>query len=130
MKINRIHARKGSILIEALLSVVILSVSLTAIIYALTSSFRTRLVSDQYLLAVNNLDNKMTALTANSFLNDNKPFTGFYDLPDEYKLTEEKLVFDEAVTKNLDQYHYRFSWKSDKKERAVDIDTLLLNEKQ
>ncbi len=53
---------KGSLLLEALLAVVILSVSLTLIIQSMTSSLRASVYGADYTLAIILLENKMFEL--------------------------------------------------------------------
>ena len=54
--------RRGSILLEALLSVVILSVSMTVIIQSMTSSLRAMEYSANYTMAIVLLENKIIDL--------------------------------------------------------------------
>ena len=79
--------KRGSILLEALLSVLIISVSITTIIQSMVSSLRATVFSVDYSKATLLMENKMNDLI---IAHETGHFIGF---PDEYRIEERDGVY-------------------------------------
>ena len=121
--------RKGSVLLEALLSVVILSVGITVIVQSMTASLRASMVSSDYSKAMYLLDNKMTEYvqalsTGHIFSEENKfsePFDKF-----SYSLKADPL--DDKP--NLNKIHLEVDWKNQNIEKTIALETYLIKPKE
>lgn len=124
-KINR-----GSILIEAILSVVILSVSIALIVQSLSSSVRSSVYSYEYTTALSLLENKMFDLLKDGFIK--KDLKEEEDLPppfERYRLAvETKEPESDQETeelKNISEVHVSTSWDSGRRKNSISLITYL-----
>ncbi|VAX36078.1 hypothetical protein MNBD_UNCLBAC01-978 [hydrothermal vent metagenome] len=117
--------QKGSLLIEILLVVVILSVSLTLIVQSLLSSLQVVRYNAEYSKAVMVLDNKLVQLMQykklDSFFKDDNEFlkeeNGY-----QYTLEEEEVEQDGKIT-GLTKIKLGVSWPSGNKKRILNLST-------
>ena len=125
MKINQ----NGSLLLESLLAIVIVSVSLTVIIQALVSNLRAMERSSSYLSAMVSLENKMNALIYKCLrhqpLKESVSFDSSDD-PYKYSLEEHNIDGDEK-TAVLKEVKLISSWKEGKKDQRMSLMTYLLD---
>ncbi|OGX23961.1 MAG: hypothetical protein A2787_02520 [Omnitrophica WOR_2 bacterium RIFCSPHIGHO2_01_FULL_48_9] len=122
------HSKSGSILVEALLTIVILSVGLVYIIQALTSSLRTVSLTKDYSTAVALSENKMFDLLRKGFIkapleetkNFSKPYDGY-----RYRL-DVKKVSPASAEEKRNTIVLQVFWGSGSKERNISLTTYLL----
>jgi type II secretory pathway pseudopilin PulG len=122
----------GSILLEALLSVVILSVSIVLIVQAITSSFRATVYSTQYVEAINEIDNAMaqaigasfqgTAIQSDAGVFDD--FSGRY----EYELSLADAL--DGGESSLQEVKLAVKWQAGNKKNAIEMPMLILKDAQ
>ena len=119
--------RKGSILLEALLSTVILSVSITIIIQSMTASLRAAKYSSDYTAALLLMDNKMSSLMSGgsieSGMREEKNFNE-HDQRYGYLLTTKN--FDDNEHEYLNEIDVQVFWKSGRKKNRIFFKTYLL----
>ena len=120
---------RGSLLLEALLTVVILSTSLTLIIQALTLSQRAVVYSSDYTIALTLIENKMFDLMQKGVIAANLNLEEAFPHPYEkfhYALTTQLLA--EGDQKTLNEIDLIVSWSSGKKNNQMKIKSYLFNE--
>ena len=142
--------KKGSLLLEALLSVVILSVSLTVIIQSLTTSLRAVTYSSDYTTALFLIDNKMFDLIRKGFIEKDLNEEGQFPQPfDKFQYTVKaeggqvhKTMMGKKTKKNvtittgeiaegetniINKVNLTIQWGSDKRKNSISVDTYLLS---
>ncbi len=122
------NCKQGSLLLEALLSVVILSVSISVIIQAMTASLRSTIYSAEYTKAMILLENKMVGLMQQSIgqsSTDTPTDDSVTDEKFQYLITEDSLPGDDA--KNLEKVALAISWKSKGKSNNISVSTYKFN---
>ena len=122
---KRSRAFGGSVLLEALLSVVILSVSITIIIQSMMSSLRAAKYSEEYIQAIILLENKMTEIISRRILKEEvreegafSEFGGKY----EYLLTATPLY---GGDEGLSSIAIDISWAKAKRKKKISAHTFL-----
>ncbi len=128
MSIKRSNSQ-GSILIEALLSVMILSVSITLMIQAMTSSLRASVYSADYTKAALLLDNKLQEIFETQTIPSGKNETGLLSAKDDqfkYLLTPASLS-DENL-QGINEMDLEVNWKSGEKTNRIKLKTYLFDE--
>ena len=123
------RGRRGSLLVEVLLSVVILSTALTFMIQAMTSSLRAIQYGAGYTTALILLDNQMVELLRKgaiaSGLRETKELTGAVDSPVVYRYSMQTGSLDAAADKGVNQVDATVAWRSGKKDNAIGLTTFL-----
>lgn len=120
--------RKGSLLLEALLTVVILSVSITLIIQSMTSSLRASVYSADYTKAALLMENKMFELLQDGFIESGRRVEGSFDKPFEkfrYLVTT-KAESRESLSK-INNVDMEITWNTGSKENRISLQTLLFD---
>ena len=124
---RRPKKKKGSLLIEAMLSVMILSVSLSVIIQAMTSSYRALQYSGQYLLSLNVIENELFTLlmkrTSPQQLEEKREEEFFGRI---YTIT--LGASDEDESDSLTRIKIKTEWNSGRKKNNIFYDTYLFKE--
>ncbi len=126
--LSRIRNGRGSVLIEILLSVVILSTSLTFIIRAMGSSAMALEYGARYTLGLINLENQTSDILRRGFI-----APGVHE---EKELTETKPSYHYSLTTTpwqetregvspISQVDIKIVWRSGKREDQVTVQTLL-----
>jgi hypothetical protein len=127
--------KKGSLLLEALLSVVILSTSITLIIQAMTSSLRATRYSLGYLEALFIAENELfDSLTKGALLEDE---FGQEDIENQYvSEVSSELFVDEISPAGEDEEniisHVRvdIGWQLGRKRNSVTMETLVFESEE
>ena len=117
----------GSILIEVLLTIVILSISLTVIIQSLLSSLRAIAYSSQYTQALMVVDSKMFEVMEDFYTPDNFFAEGNLPVPYEdykYVLTAE----DRGAEMTLSEVKLEASWPSGSNRKTLAVETYLMKD--
>lgn len=126
---NNKRFRKGSLLIEALLSVVVLSVGITMIIQAMTSSLRAATYSTEYTKALILLENKMFELIQKGIIQTGKNEKESFPAP--YEKYESNLITKKASAENaseLNEVLLEILWRSGRKNNRIQLTTYLFDE--
>ncbi len=126
---QKIKSRNGSLLAEALLAVVILSISLTFIIQSMIAGLRaSRYVAD-CSSALILLENKMSGLMMNryssAYWNEKELCT---DDIKEYQLLTKSRPSADRYQRNLNDVQIEVIWRTGKKEYQIALTTYLLKE--
>lgn len=119
--------KRGSLLVEALLTISILSIGLTVIIRSLVSSLRATAYSADYSLAVILLENEMSDLRQKGFIKDSVDMEDIFPEPYEkffYRL-ETKKAAGEFTSGSLNEVKLTVFWRSGPKERSISAVTYL-----
>ena len=123
------RGRRGSLLVEALLSVVILSTALTLMIQSMTASLRAIQYGAGYTTALILLDNQMCELLRKgaiaSGLRETKELTGAAGFSTVYRYSMQTESLDDAAGKGVNQVDATVAWRSGKKDNAIGLTTLL-----
>jgi Tfp pilus assembly protein PilV len=117
--------KKGVLLLETLLAVVILSTSLVFIVQSLTSSLRTVTLSLDYTRALFILENKMAALvlgTASESGNDT-----IEGAERTFTYTENKESQSGSGSVSKEKVDMEVSWHAGRKDNAVSLQTYILH---
>lgn len=126
-KILKLSKNNGGLLLEALLAVVILSVSLTLIIQAMTSSLRATVYTTDYSTALLLMENKLVELM---LMNAEDISTGDdveFAEPNErfqYSVATSDLSTEEA--EGVNNVTMEVSWKSGSRNNNVVVETYVL----
>ncbi len=123
----RRQKKLGSILLEVLLSVAILSISITLIIQSMMTSLRATVASNEYTTALSLLENKMSDLIAKGTIAAGLSQEGNLPAPYQqyqYSLKTQKL--DDRNQKNINKVHLQISWLSGQNKRKIVLETYLL----
>ncbi|MBI3617246.1 MAG: hypothetical protein HY210_03400 [Candidatus Omnitrophica bacterium] len=127
MKIN--FSKSGSLLIEVLLSVVILSTALTLMIQSMTASLRAIQYGAGYTTALILLDNQMCELlrkgAIQTGLREAKELTRAGDSLTTYRYSLQTASLDDAAGKGINQVDATVAWRSGKKDNAIGLTTFL-----
>jgi len=121
--------KRGSLLLEALLSVIILSVSITMIIQSMTASLRAVKYSIHYTKASILMENKMVGLLQKGAAEPGAGESGDFDFPYEnyqYSLSVEPSdagTGDDHI--KLSDVQLRVSWMAGGKEKGVSVGTYM-----
>ena len=118
-------------LIEAMLSVAILSVSVTFVIQSLTSSLRATVYSADYTKAIVLLENKMVALFQAGFIDAG--MSKEESFPDPYSEFKYALVTKKMPGSDQDNINLvtlDVVWMSGKKKNSIFLETYLFNQPQ
>ena len=130
LTLNSVLSRRdqcGFILIEAVLSVVIIAVSLTLILQSFTGAYRAAALNVDYTKALILLENQMSLITRTGFIeagarqegDDHVPLERFhYDLEAEPSLSD--------VKGEINQVKLNIAWKSGVNSKHISLITYLL----
>ena len=115
---------QGSLLLEALLVIVILSVGLTFIIQSLSSSLRALSFSKSYAQAAFLIDHKLSEILLKKSTVSNFQESGNFESPfNEFRYQVStapvNLLADESNPNTLNQVNLTVSWQSGKNTREV-----------
>ena len=117
----------GSFLIEAILSIVILSTSITLVIQAMTSSLRAGIYSRDYTYAALLSENKMVEFLEKGFISRGLREEGLFKEPySQFKYVLETDSLPSA--KNINTVKLHVKWQAGRKENTVSILTYLFNQ--
>jgi len=127
-KINKkIDNWKGALLLEALLAVVIISVSLTLIVQSLLSSLRAAVYTSGYTEAVFLLDNKMFELIQKGFVDATLEEEGRFQEPYEayaYRVDINNIDDNDSI-ENLNEVLVEVTWERGGQKRGLSAVTYL-----
>ncbi len=122
---------KGSLLLEALLSVVILSTCITLIIQSLTSSLRALTYSHDYAQALILAENKMQEFLLKGMVPAGLSESGEFPEPYEkyaYAMKTEALMAESQ--EGLNDLTLTIFWNSGRRKNAVTLETYILAEEE
>ena len=121
--------KRGSLLMESLLSIVILSVSLTLIIQSLTSSLRSVVYSAEYTNAVMLLENKMFEIIKQGFIQKDLRQEEQLSEPNErYKiLLETGNVVSGNLPSSMNEIKLSIVWNSGRRTNNISLVTYLFD---
>ncbi len=117
----------GSLLLESLLAILILSVTLTLMIQTLLGGMKAMVMSAEYTKACFLIDNKMFELIKNRFIDTNFRDSGHFPLPFEnfgYTIEVNPLA-NEKTSGAINEIDLDVSWPSGSKERKISVATYL-----
>ena len=117
----------GVLLLEALLAILILTVSLSVIIESLVSGYRATVFTADYSKAVILLDNAMFDTLRKRFIESSLQDQGNFPEPQDQFHYELKTVSlsQEGSPAALDEVQGKVAWKSGRKEQEVAVVTWL-----
>ena len=123
---RRSNGKSGSLLLEALLSVVVMSIGLTAVMQTLTASYKLALLNKDYLQAIFLADDQMSALVSNNAPVQETSESQSYPEPNDrfhYELSETPSEFSEG--KLLREVNLKISWVTGHQKNELPVTTLL-----
>ena len=117
--------KNGSVLLEALLSVVIMAVGLTAVMQSLTTSYKAALINKDYLQAIMLVENHLALVISGK---DPEAVFNKHDDPEaderfEYEQTEKPEAF--STDKSLREIDLNVSWTTGHQKNQLLVTTLL-----
>ena len=122
------NKKRGSLLLEAILSIVILSISITVIIQSMTSTLRANMYSSDFTQAILLGENKIVELIQKGFVESGLREKGeFEDSHLQYKYF---LMTDPAQTTGKDKINFvdlDVTWKSGSKVNKIKLETYLFD---
>ena len=135
---KREYKRKGSLLLEALLSIIILSTSISLVIRAMTSSLRATRYSADYTEAMFLLENEFFDILSEGFVVADEQGEKRLEEPyEKYSCSIESEEFEDAImpTSGEDipvilEVGSDISWKSGRKENKLTIQTFLFEDNE
>ncbi len=126
----RINNARGSLLIESLVAIMILSVSLTIIVQSLLGSFRAMALNASYSTAGLMLDSQMELLLAKDFLEGHLSSGAdvFSDPDQRFRYTEEeKKIIQDKTTGTLKEVKLSINWQNGRKTNTLSVTTNLFD---
>jgi len=118
--------RRGSLLVEVLLSVVILATALTLMIQSMTAGLRSIQYADGYTMALLVLDNQMCELFRKGFIGSGLRQTNVPTEPDSpYRYSMRTESWGTPGESNINQVDAMISWRSGKKDNQIGLTTFL-----
>lgn len=131
MQINKkCFSHKGSLLLEVMIVIVILSVGLTFIVQSLSSSLRALNYSRNYSQAAFLIDNKLSELMLKKTVENNVRESDYFAEPFKeyhYEITSSSKTWPEEASNTVNQINFRLSWPSGKNTQSIDTVLCLLN---
>jgi len=121
------QSEKGSILLEALLSVIIVAVSITLIIRAMTSSLRASVYSSGYTMTILLLENQLFRHLQKGSINDGENELGYLEKPLDHVNYVLKSDFADELGDQLNRVTLTATWNNGKRTNNITINTLLIN---
>lgn len=126
---NRRRKKKGALLLEVLLSVVILSAGLTVMIQAMTSSLRSQVYSTDYTAAVILLENEMFDLLIKGSAASDFSREGTCPPPyEKYRYQIDARPSTATGRETMSEAAAQVSWTSGRRNNNVTLETLLFTE--
>ena len=123
----RLRSPRAAVLVEAVVSIVILAVTATVLIEALTGAFKNTTLNADYAKGLLLLDNQMSQLTRTAFLEkDLGPSRSFPPPYDRFEYSEKTTASALDPSGELREVHLQLSWKSGRKENEITLTTCLL----
>ena len=117
---------RGSFLLEALLSIVILSVSLTLMIESMTAGLRAIHYTSEYTIAQILLDNKLQELLQKGSVDPQQNKTQSFAPPfDRYEYSLQTPATDDSGGSGLVKVQAGISWVSGKRKNNLSAQTYL-----
>jgi len=121
------QSKKGSFLLEVLLSIVIFSSSLTLIIGAMTSGLRAMSYSAQYTKAANVLENEMVDLIFTNLKGSQLADIQGDALTDEnYTISSQSEPLNDSYQEHIKDVHLTISWPFKQKNAKMSINTYFI----
>jgi Tfp pilus assembly protein PilV len=125
-----LRSSQGSFLLEALLSVVILSTSIAVILQSLTSAVKNTVESSRYTAAAVLADNYFAERLLDRFISEGVQRTGHFETPhEEYQYALDSKALSVSVD-GISQVDLIVSWPVRNKEKKIRVSTYLLNPPQ
>ena len=122
---------KGAFLLEALLIVVILSISLTTITGSLVTSLRANVYGAHYSTAVILAENKLFQLMKDMKVRNSFTEEGSFEQPFDryrYKITSKEVELKKRFD-SISRVDVDVSWRTGRKEGGLSVATFLLRDK-
>ena len=120
--------KQGSILIELILVTVILSVSLTVIVYSFLNSLRAMQLTSEYAIAGIILESKMNGLIQQSLLGVRASQDSLMDDGSKYRYElEETEIGEKMENVSLTQKKITAFWKTKGTERSLSLTSYFLD---
>ncbi len=124
---SALKSRKGSLLLEALLSITILSVSLSLIIRSMTASMRATVYGADFNTAIFLAENELTLVLAEGFIESDVSKRATFKRPNQkfkYHLRTKPM---DDVSENINKVELTTQWVSGKKDKNLLLETYMLN---
>ncbi len=121
---------KGSLIIEALLAVVILSTSLSLILQSLMASLRASVYSVDYTQALILLESKMNEALMKGKSPEGSREENFPEPHERYSYILKAQALTGEDEENLDQLMLSISWNTKKKKNNISLETYLFKEEE
>jgi len=116
--------KKGLLLVEALLAIVILSISLTLIVQSMISSYRATMYQADFTRAVFLLENQISHVLLRDGLTADERLEGQWEPPDhKFTYSVEAKAYDPGET-SLHTISAWVDWSSGRKTNRVGLTTL------
>jgi len=120
-------SKKGSLLLEVLLSIMILSTSVTIIIQAMTSSLRAMVYSAQYAKVANVLENEMVDLIFMNLRGEALArVKGNMPTEEQYKILTQSEVLNDSFHEHIQDVRLTVSWSSKRRNNQININTYFI----
>ncbi|MFH1360892.1 MAG: hypothetical protein ABIJ41_07695 [Candidatus Omnitrophota bacterium] len=124
-----ILSARGTILMEVLLTITILSVGLTFIIRSFITSLRSSVITSDYSTALLLVDNKMHKYLQSIFVEDGIDEKDSFEEPFEkyhYELTTQQAAQEGALSA-LSEVALKAGWTSGQKKNSINVMTYLFH---
>ena len=120
-------SKKGSLLLEVLLSIILLSTGITVIIQAMTSGLRAMAHSAQYTKIANALENEMVGLIFTNLRGDILPDVS-RDVQTEkhYTVSSQSELLNDSHHEHIQDVRLNVSWFSNRKNSQASINTYFI----
>jgi type II secretory pathway component PulJ len=113
------NEKRGSILLEVLLSVVILSVGLTAMIQSMTSALRAGRYSTDYMIALTAMEDNMFDLLEEGFVGTGSSQRQAGDPYGDYRYFLEAEPLDDTSPGGIQEVSAGILWKRGKRQNRI-----------
>ena len=127
---SRSFKNKGSLIIEALLAVVILSTSLSLILQSLVASLRANVYSVDYTQALILLESKMNESLMKGKTTEGSEEGDFPEPHERYSYVLKTQPLTGEDEENLDQLMLSIAWNTKGKKNNISLETYLFKEEE
>ena len=132
MLIKRLHKQQGSLLLEVLMAIVILSIGLTFIIQSQSSSLRALNYGSNYSHAAFLIDNKLSEILLNKIIDKNFHDSGNFNSPFQafhFEISTSPITWpdDETFSETVSQIKLNLTWPNGTKTQDISTTLCLLH---
>ena len=119
------HTLTGSVLLEALLSVVIMAVGLTAVMQSLTMSYKAALINKDYLQAILLAENHLALVVSGKGADEGLNSDDIPEADARFEYEQSEKPANLSTEKLLSEFNLNVAWTTSHQKNQLPVTTLL-----